>query len=243
MPEDSTPDAGPDPRPDSQPVPAAEPSKRPRRTLALEAWLLPLVLGCLAIIVQIVVDVPRAEMLEREVKKKKPPRRTRLKRPASAKAKSKAKKPSGFEPRPAKQLAELREKWAERPLEDEPSNKEFRRRHEAVLRSAVTRARTVILGERRVTPMQIRPRCHTVRCALELCGEQDMIGAIAELLPTVTVLDEPLWHELREVEPTREPIERQTKDKQVCRRWIVSFTVDGPSLKDLRLAEEAGSEG
>jgi hypothetical protein len=202
------------------------PRSRGQARVRLLPWLWAPLLASLAIALQVGLDVPRAPMLERVEKPKKQPRKSAAARNAG---KSKAKPPRQ---RTTRELAQLRERWSERPLEEEPVDQSFRRRHEGLLRSVVTRARAVALDDAMPPPMQIRPACHTIRCALELCGPSPLLASIAELLPGVTLLDQPLWHQLREVEPVHKP-SGGPSGETVCRRWIVDFTRDGGDFKEL----------
>ncbi|KIG12851.1 hypothetical protein DB30_00969 [Enhygromyxa salina] len=199
------------------------------------AWLLAPVLATAAIGFQVALDVPRAPMLERSEKPPKKPRKSAAARNAQsqaeqakakqAKAKqAKAKRAKAKKPheRSARALAGLRKRWADVPLEDEPINQNFRRRHEGLLRSVVTRARAQAFKDGPPPLIQIRPGCHTIRCDLELCGPAKAIATVAELLPEVTLDGQQLWHSFNEVTSDREP-----PKGSVCRRWIVDFTHDG----------------
>ncbi|PRQ04536.1 hypothetical protein ENSA5_06600 [Enhygromyxa salina] len=199
-------------------------------------WALAPALASLAIVVQISLDVPRGEMLERE------PKKTKTKRKSAATRSTP--RPDAWKARGVEEVEQLRARWSERPFADEPTDPSFRRRHEALLRSVATRARAEVLRGERPTPMQIRPACHTIRCELELCGPKPMIDGIAALLPGVTVVDQPLWHELREIETVAKVSKRSgtAREDHVCRRWLVDFAIEGPAPKDLRMpdAEAAG---
>lgn len=215
-------------------------SPRARQTLS---WLLAPILAVGAIALQISLDVPQAEMLEREDKPKTTKRKSATRTPPRERKPA----PKRWKPRSTKELAALRETWSEAPLEDEPSDQLFRRRHEAFLRAVATRTRSELLSGQRLVTMQIRPTCRTLRCALELCGPEPLLEQIAEVLPGLRVVDQPLWHDLREVEPKQPPPEPRAKagskagsksaagDEQVCRRWIVDFAVQGPKTTDLRI--------
>jgi hypothetical protein len=206
-------------------------SPRARRILG---WLLAPLLASAAIVVQLSIDVPRAEMLERSEKKKKSKKKLR---------RNKRKRKRGYQPRNEGKLRRLRERWSGRPIEKEPTDQAFRRRHEALLRSVVTRVRSEVLGDAPSMPMQIRPTCHTIRCELELCGPAEVLANVAELLPEVGVGDEPLWHELREIEAKREPPKREAMRDHACRRWIGSFAVEGPPTRELKIPEFPLPEG
>ncbi|PRQ10183.1 hypothetical protein [Enhygromyxa salina] len=215
------------------------------------AWLLAPALATAAIAFQVGLDVPRAPMLERDQKPPKKPRKSAAARNAQAQAKAnkaKAKQAQSKKPpqrRTARALAGLRARWSDVPLEDEPINQNFRRRHDGLLRHVVTRARELELDGAPPPPMQIRPGCRTIRCDLELCGPTKLVAAIAELLPVATLADQPLLHELREVEPIHEPApdpknsgpKQRKPNHQVCRRWIVDFTVDGGDPSKLAFPE------
>ena len=208
------------------------------------AWLLAPVLATAAIAVQISLDVPRAPMLEHKPKKPKKPKKSAAARNAERKAKaakSKTKTKKKRRQRGQRELTRLRKIWSEQALEDEPVDQHFRRRHESMLRSVVTRARARALDGAPPPAMQTRPTCHTIRCELELCGPSKLISAIADLLPGVTLDDQPLWHELREVEPTQAPVEpqlqRKPKSDRLCRRWIVDFAHDGGNVTKLAIPE------
>lgn len=225
-----------------EPKPARARRRLSPRARQVGAWLLAPLLASAAIAFQIALDVPRAPMLQKQAKKPKPQRKSAAARNAEriAKAKTAAKaKASGKAQRVRSEaaLAGLRTRWSEQPLEDEPINQNFRRRHEGLVRSAVTRARARALDGATPPSMQIRPKCHTVRCELELCGPSPVISAIAELLPGVTLDGHQLWHELREVEPAHDPADRKPTKDHVCRRWIVDFKRDGGDIKKLAVPE------
>jgi hypothetical protein len=206
-------------------------------------WLLAPVLAGLAVLLQYIVDVPKGEILERESPvlvgdsdddSSKPdgerPRKSKSKpKKPRAKPKSKAK------PRTAEQLEQLRAQWSARPFEEEPVDQAFRRQREALLRSVATRARTDVLAGATAQPMQIRPSCRTIRCALELCGDKSMVAGIAELLPRANVGGVSLWHELGEVEPTRQLAKRDATKGHVCRRWIVDFALENVEVGKVTL--------
>jgi hypothetical protein len=206
------------------------------------SWALAPVLAGLAVLLQYIVDVPKSDMLEREAPstvkdsadagKPKP-------KPKRNKAKSKSKTPK---PRTAEQLEQLRAEWSGRPLEEEPTDQRFRRQHEALLRSVVTRARTDVLGEREALPMQIRPTCRTIRCALELCGDRELVDDVAEVLPRANVGGVGLWHELREVESTRKQPKREAEKDYLCRRWIVGFALENAEVGKVTLDEPKPAE-
>jgi hypothetical protein len=213
------------------------------RTRARLGWALAPVLASLAVLLQYIVDVPKGEMLGREgssADSSTDPDATSTKpngeRPRKAKAKPKSKpKPKQPQPRTAEQLQELRETWSGRAFEDEPIDQRFRRQHEALLRSVASRGRTDVLGEREPMPMQIRPTCRTIRCALELCGDGPLVDGIAELLPRANVGGVSLWHELLEVEATRQPAKREATKNDRCRRWIVGFALENAEVGKVTL--------
>jgi hypothetical protein len=203
------------------------------------SWLLAPVLAGLAVLLQYVVDVPKSTILEREDKSEakdsadaKPKGKSKSKR----KSKSKSKTPK---PRTAKQIEQLRAEWSGRPFEDEPTDQRFRRQHEALLRSVATHSRTEVLGERQALPMQIRPTCRTIRCALELCGDKELVDGVAEVLPRANVNGVALWHELLEVESTRKLPTRDAAKQHICRRWIVGFAIENAEVGKVTLDEAA----
>lgn len=202
------------------------------------SWALAPVLAGLAVLLQWIVDVPKSDMLERESKEAKDTADGESKPRTKPKTKPKPKKNKAKpKPRTAEQLEKLRAEWSGRPLEEEPTDQRFRRQHEALLRSVATRARTEVLGERQVLPMQIRPTCRTVRCALELCGDRALVDGIAEVLPRANVGGVSLWHELREVESTRRQPKREAEKDHLCRRWIVGFAIENAEVGKVTLDE------
>jgi hypothetical protein len=199
---------------------------------ALSGWALAPVLAGLAVLLQYIIDVPKGEMLEREREVTVGETEGKPKSKPKPKAKPKQPKPKV---RTAEQLEQLRAQWTDKPFEDEPADQIFRRQHEALLRSVVTRARTEALGERPTQPLQIRPACRTIRCALELCGDKTLVEGVAETLPRANVGGVSLWHELREVEATRNVPKRESTKDHVCRRWIVGFALDNPPVSKVTL--------
>jgi hypothetical protein len=199
-------------------------------------WALAPVLAGLAVLLQYIVDVPKGEMLPREA----PLTVGEVEGVPTSKPRPKPKaKPKPKQPKPrartAQQLDKLRAEWSDKSFESEPIDQVFRRQHEALLRSVVTRARTDVLGEREVQPMQIRPSCRTIRCALELCGDKPLVDGVAETLPRANVAGVSLWHELREVEATRKLPKRESTKDHVCRRWIVGFALENPTVSKVTL--------
>jgi hypothetical protein len=201
------------------------------------SWALAPVLAGLAVLLQYIIDVPKGTMLPREAGVTVGEAEA-MKSKAKPKPKPKA-KPKPRQPKPkartAEQIATLRAEWSEQPFESEPVDQLFRRQHEALLRSVVTRARTEALGEREAQPMQIRPSCRTIRCALELCGDKTLVDDVAETLPRANVSGASLWHELREVEATRKIPKRESTKDHVCRRWIVGFALENPTVGKVTL--------
>jgi hypothetical protein len=196
------------------------------------------------VLLQYVVDVPKGDILERESPKTvgdagKDAAKSKGDRKSKAKSKAKRSKskPQAPKPRTAEDLQQLRAEWSGRPLEDEPVDQRFRRQHEAVLRSVATRARTDVLGEREAVPMQIRPTCRTIRCALELCGDRELVDGVAEVLPRANVGGVGLWHELREVESTRKQPKREAEKDYLCRRWIIGFALENAEVGKVTLDE------
>lgn len=216
------------------------------QTRARLSWALAPVLAGLAVLLQYIIDVPKARMIGRDdtspakhddsqadgdptPDKPKPRPRKR-----KSKSKSKSQKPK---PRSLEQVQQLRETWSSRPLEEEPTDPSFRRSHETLLRGVATRARSQALAKRNPIPLQIRPTCRTLRCALELCGDRALVDDVAELLPRANVAGASLWHELREVDPTRRPAKHEPTDAYRCRRWIVDFALDGVDASNVSLDE------
>lgn len=235
-------------------MPDPSPTARARLAAFRHSWALAPVLAGLAVLLQYVVDVPKGPILERdspsaesdkpdgdEADSTKPNGERPRKSKSKPKSKNKSKSPPP-KPRTAQQLEQLRSEWSARPLEDEPTDQRFRRAHEALLRSVATRARTELLGERQALPMQIRPTCRTIRCALELCGEQALIDGVGEALPRATVDGVSLWHELREVESTRKVPKRDGTKDYACRRWIVDFAIENAEVGKVTLAEPKPAE-
>jgi hypothetical protein len=226
------------------------------RARARLGWALAPVLASLAVLLQWIVDVPKGTILEREPPtlvgdlegdssdtgsepKSSKPRGERV-RKSKSKGKGKPKKPT-VTPRTPEQRAQLRENWSARPIQDEPVDQQFRRAHEALLRSVATRARTAVLGKREPVPMQIRPSCRSIRCSLELCGDETVLDDVAELLPKANVAGASLWHELREVEPSRQPAAHEVS-KIRCRRWIVDFAREDVAVGQVRFDEPTPPE-
>jgi hypothetical protein len=203
------------------------------RTRAALGWMLAPALAGLAMLVQYVMDVPKAEMLPRDEPQlvgeagKSPETKAREAKPR--------KQGSSYVARDDAKRRALRGRWSAEPIESEPTEHSFRRFHEALLRSLITRLRAEVLGSENSQPMQIRPNCRSIRCAIELCGDQALVAGIAARLPGVALDGNSLWHELREIEPTREPPKRDSKQNQTCRRWIVDFAVEGATVGELAL--------
>ena len=203
-------------------------------------WILPPVLALLAIAFQYAFDVPKAEMVPRpspEERRKEEAKKRKELREANRKRKE-ARTVKRWTGRSADEVATLRREWMTQSIADEPHDQRFRKHHEALLRSAVTQARTKALDGAKPTAIQIRPACHTIRCTLELCGPEDLIDNIAELLPKVEVEPKlgpegPLFQELREIEPRHLP--KNPRENFTCRRWLLSFDRDDAQIRDLRI--------
>ena len=201
-------------------------------------WWLPPLLGVLAVLFQYAFDVPKAEMLERPNKKERKAEKKKQKDAIRDLNRERAKTAKRWTGRSADEVASLRREWMTEAIEDEPEDYRFRKHHEALLRSVVTRARTKVLGGAKPVPLQIRPKCHTLRCTLELCGPSSLVDPLAELLPKAKVRPKegpegPLFLELREVEPEHEP--KAGDEAQVCRRWITTFDRDDTQIRELKL--------
>ena len=209
------------------PEPGARLSPRARQVLS---WLLAPLLAMVAIGVQIGLDVPRAEMEPREPKKK--PRKSAATRTTPENKPKPKPKRETWTPRSPEELEALRAEWSDAPFEDEPADLMFRRRHETALRSVATRARTTLLEGEKLVPLQIRPQCRTIRCTLELCGPEELLEDVAAVLPGVTVVDQPLWHAIREIDPAHAEPTQQARRGHRCRRWLVDFAVQGPKTTD-----------
>ena len=205
-------------------------------------WLLPPLIATLAIAFQYAFDVPKDAMIPRPTPEEKAAaarakKKAKQKAKRARKKKSKASKRGGpWRPRGAEERDRLRREYSTTPLADEPRDPVFRRHHEALLRSAATKVRGAAIGEGERVPMQIRPSCRTLRCELELCAERELLAKVAVLLPELRVNgDEPLWHELRELEP-RTPKSKSTTSTQQCRRWLVDFAREDLNTRMLSLA-------
>lgn len=198
-------------------------------------WALAPVLAGLAVLVQYVADVPKGEMLLREEKKDSAKTAATERPKPGAKSKPARRPGKSYVARDDAERRALRGRWTERPIEEEPIDQKFRRHHETLLRALVTRVRAELLGARKPSPMQVRPSCHTIRCSLEVCTDREILAGIAEELDGINVGDRPLWHELREVEATREPAKREAMKDHACRRWVVDFAVEGATIGDLTI--------
>lgn len=200
------------------------------RIIRITSWMIPPIFACAAALVHFQFHVPRSAMVPRAKEEKPKPRSPKKKPPP---------KPS-WQPREQPELDALRVRWEKQPIADEPDDPEFRRLHDSLLRAVAQVAREAAL-EQRPTSLRVTPKCHTIRCELELCGPSSAVDAIAGVLPKVERKDGPLWHELREVEPNpeAEPIEPDADAPEVerrsCRAWVVGFVVDGSKRGDLQV--------
>lgn len=208
------------------------------RARARLGWWLPPLLGVLAVLFQYAFDVPKAEMLQRPNKKERKAEKKKQNDKIRKLNRERAKQAKRWEGRSADEVAALRREWMTEPIADEPEDYRFRRHHEALLRSLVTRARTKVLDGAKPVPIQIRPKCKTLRCTLELCGPSSLIDPLAEILPTAKVQPKegpegPLFLELRALEPEHRP--KVTDEPQICRRWLTTFDRDDTQIRDLKL--------
>ncbi|GEM_PF-2147747 len=191
-----------EPKSPASSAPASTESKRAQAGRLL-SWVIAPILAVGAVVLQINLDVPTGEIVPR-TSKKKGPARAQARAEARAQARDKRRRENRWDARPAVRVGRLRESWLHRPLAEELIDRRFRRHHDPLMRTAVSVARRQLEIEQRAS-VQIYPLCHTIRCALELCGPEDRVGAIAEILPQLTDRVGPLWHTLVEVESTREP--------------------------------------
>jgi hypothetical protein len=109
--------------------------------------------------------------------------------------------PSG---RDLEKLEQLRTRWAGKPISGEPVDKEFKRKHESLLRGVVQVAREAGKVDQTNTLVRVTPRCYTIRCSLEVCAPQSIVETIASYVPQVESVSGPLWYEIGEIEPVGE---------------------------------------
>lgn len=158
------------------------------------------------------------------------------------------------------ELEKLRTRWAGKPITGEPVDKEFKRKHESLLRGVVQVAREAGKVDDVDALVRVTPRCHTIRCTIEVCAPQSVIEPIATYLPQVESVSGPLWFEVGEIEPTgearatkppkttpknpktpkqtpkppepSEPVDEAAEPRS-CRAWLVGFVYDGIERGDL----------
>jgi hypothetical protein len=201
-------------------MPEAVPS---RWRVRLE-WLLPPILALIAIGFHYAFDVPHHEMLlrgsEDEDDKSEEPKKTT----------TAARTVRPYRARGAAFTKRLRKSWSKRPIADEPIDPRFAEHHEQLLRSTVRKAEVAVFPEDEPMTATTSITCHTIRCELEFCAPPELADGITEQLPNFTVRGRALWHELREVESTRE-----SSDEQSCYAYIVDFAVEGADPRHLKL--------
>jgi hypothetical protein len=191
----------------------------PRR--AWRAWVWPPALATAAVLLQLLVDVPRGPMLDDEPEPA----------PAPAPATTAARTPRNhWKPRGAEYVERLRESWSTRAIADEPIDRRFAERHEQLLRAVARKAEAAVAPTEAPGTATVRARCHTIRCEFELCASIEDAEAIFDQIPRFAIDKRSLWHELREVDS-----EGESDDEIGCRRWIVDFAIEGPDPRRLRL--------
>jgi hypothetical protein len=194
---------------------------RPRPRPPWRAWVWPPALATAAVVLQLLIDVPRSPMLDDEPEPKPAP---------ETKATTAAHRSRPWKPRKAEYVERLRKSWSTRAIADEPIERRFAWHHEKLLHAVARKAEaTAIPGEAPMT-VTTRARCHTIRCEFELCAPIDDAEAIFEVVPRFAIGKRSLWHELREVDS-----ERESDDEVGCRRWIVDFAVEGADPRRLRV--------
>lgn len=152
-----------------------------------------------------------------------------------------AKKTTARAPKPARtskprtdaEMAELRAKWAAKPVSEEPVDRGFARRGQAVIRRAfvVSRSEAFEGSPERPNVVLTTVECATVRCTFRLRGQFDAeLTDVLDVMRGVAVGDEPLW---RRFDPG--PIEPSTGEDRVV-SVEVDFTHDGNDASALRTA-------
>lgn len=214
------------------------------RALSVATWLIPPIFALAAALVHFQFHVPTSEMVPRDTsdKKAKP---AKPKRP-SKKPSQTADKKSGV--RDLAELERLRTRWSGTPIDDEPDDKDFRRQHESLLRGAVQIAReagasTGLIPQapptERSALVRVTPRCHTIRCTIEVCADPPILDALVTYLPQVESDEGPLWHEFAETSLAAPPAEPEPEPEpdhampRTCKAWIVGFVVDGVKRSEL----------
>lgn len=195
-------------------------AERSRDWKSKRGWLLPPVLAVLAIALQLAIDVPHHEMLQREDPEDELPVKTT----------TAARTPRPWRARGAAYVERLRKSWSSRPIADEPVDPRFAEHHEDLLRAIVRKAEAAVTPLDELILVSTRATCHTIRCELEVCAPTPIAAGIVEHLPNFTVGGRSLWHELREVES-----EQQSDGRETCHRYLIDFAVEGADPRHLSL--------
>lgn len=207
------------------------------RALSVATWLIPPIFALAAALVHFQFHVPTSDMVPRDTGDKKA-KAAKPKKPSKRPSKT-ADKKSGE--RDLAELERLRTRWSGTPIDDEPDDKDFRRQHESLLRGAVQIAREAGAANDRSALVRVTPRCHTIRCTIEVCADPPILDALVTYLPQVESAEGPLWHEFAETTLAAPPTEPEADPEpdpehampRTCKAWIVGFVTEGVKRSEL----------
>lgn len=182
-------------------------------------WILPVAVTGGAIGLHFALHVPRGEYEPRPDKNAKKQQAAKVD-PA---------KNTGFRPRRAVRLGELRRELAHTPYEDEPLDQGFARAHEGIVAKAVAVARKeAFRGAPELPQVDTVVTCKTIRCRIDVCSEfPPELDLLTASMISLEVEGERLFESL-DVEHTTRGELGKSPPADPCFRIVVMFKEDLP---------------
>jgi len=181
--------------------------------------LWPILASLTAIGLHWIVNVPSKPRQER-----KPESAAVVPRPKKTKS-----TPTAAHSRSRTQLRLLQNHWSSQPFEDEPENKYFRSKHEAVLHNFMTEVQSHAKIAPKDSNFVATVNCKTVRCQFEICGTEEQLAAFLTPLKNVQVNGQSIWRsfiETNKTSATNTPDRARDKHQDNCKTFVISLTHD-----------------